>query len=230
MRSSGRHPCRSLCVHAQLKSPSGWSAAKYYALHSARPQGFATPFAIATALAVVLITGAVFFCRRPPRPVGAVVGCPCRPCPALPARFRGLPAAAVGLGLVCFLLILGCVMSGFVSVLSRRGAGVVGRPLSGGWVWARRALPAGPGWSPAPACLFVPFAGRTSARAFAIGVAALGWHVWVRPGAVGAGVWSACGLPVPPWAVKLALPAGLSCYAARTALAGLRPSSLAWAL
>ncbi|MBE0435236.1 MAG: hypothetical protein IBX56_05460 [Methylomicrobium sp.] len=120
-------------------------------------------------------------------------------------------------------------MSGFVSVLNgRRGAGVVARPLSCGWVWARRALPGGAGWHPAPACLFVPFGSFVLASAFARGVAGLGWRVWVRPGAVGSPVFSACGLPVPRFAVKVALPAGLSCSAARAALPPVpRLSSLA---
>jgi len=120
-------------------------------------------------------------------------------------------------------------MSGFVSVLGGcRGAGIIARPLSCGWVWARRALPGGAGWSQAPACLFVPFASVALASVFARSVSALGWRVWVRPGAVGSPVFAACGLPVPAFAVKIALPAGVSCSAARAALPGL--SSLAFAL
>lgn len=110
-------------------------------------------------------------------------------------------------------------MAGFVAVSgSSRGAGVVARPLSCGCVWARRALPGGAGWSPAPACLFAPFSSFALASAFARSVSALGWRVWVRPGFVGSPVWSACGLPVPRFAVKVALPSGLSCSAARAAL------------
>jgi hypothetical protein len=109
-------------------------------------------------------------------------------------------------------------MTGFVSVLSSRGAGVVARPLFCGWVWARRALPGGAGWSPAPACLFVPFGSFALAAVFARGVSALGWRVWLRPGAAGSAVWSACGLPAPAFAVKVALPSGLSCRAACAAL------------
>lgn len=110
-------------------------------------------------------------------------------------------------------------MSGFVSVVgSRRVAGVVARPLSCGWVWARRALPAGAGWHPAPACLFVPFGSFALASAFARSVSALGWRAWVRPGAVGSPVWSACDFAVPRFAVKVALPSGLSCRAARAVL------------
>ena len=110
-------------------------------------------------------------------------------------------------------------MAGFISVSgTRRGAGLVARPLSCGWVWARRALPGGAGWSPAPACLFVPFESFALASSFARSVSALGWRVWLRPGAVGSPVWSACGLPVPRFAVKIALPSGLSCRAARSVL------------
>ncbi len=102
-------------------------------------------------------------------------------------------------------------MSGFVSVVgSRRVAGVVARPLAGGWVWARRALPSGAGWSPAPACVFVPFCSFALASWFACGVSALGWRAWVRSGSVG--------LPVPVFVVKVALPGGLSVRAARAAL------------
>lgn len=112
-------------------------------------------------------------------------------------------------------------MAGFVSVPSVRGAGVVARPLSCGWVWARRALPGGVGWSPAPACLFVPFASASAAGAFARVVASFGWRVWVRPGSGGSPVWSACGLSVPAFAVKVALPAGLSCRSACVVLSGV---------
>lgn len=110
-------------------------------------------------------------------------------------------------------------MAGFVSVVgSFRGAGIIARPLSCGWVWARRSLPSGVGWSPAPACLFVPFGSFALASAFARGVSALGWRVWVRPGPVGSPVFAACGLPVPAFAVKVAVPLGLSAGAARAAL------------
>jgi hypothetical protein len=122
-----------------------------------------------------------------------------------------------------FLLSLwGCVMSGFVSVLgASRGAGVVARPLSCGWVWARRALPGGAGWSPAPACLFVPFGSFALASAFARTASALGWRVWLRSGSTGSPVFTACGLPVPAWSVKVALPVGLSAGVARAALPAL---------
>lgn len=148
----------------------------------------------------------------------AVPARPCCPLPAgLPPLLRRLVAAS---GFGSFLG--GCVMAGFVSVLgSSRGAGVVARPLSCGWVWARRALPGGAGWSPAPACLFVPFGSYALAAAFARGAAALGWRVWLRSGSVGSPVFAACGLPVPAFAVKVALPSGLSASAAHAALPAL---------
>jgi hypothetical protein len=98
--------------------------------------------------------------------------------------------------------------SGFVSVPSRRGAGVVARPLRGGWVWSRRALPAGSGWSPAPACLFVPFASLASAAAVGRVLSGYGLRVWVRSGSAGSPVFVACVLPVPAFVVKVAVPAG----------------------
>jgi hypothetical protein len=115
----------------------------------------------------------------------------------------------------------GVCMAGFVSVPSARGAGVVARSLSCGWVWARRALPDGAGWSPAPACLFVPFVSQRSAVAFARVVASFGWRCWVRSGSVGSPVFAACKLPVPAFCVKVALPVGWSASAARVALAGV---------
>lgn len=110
--------------------------------------------------------------------------------------------------------------SGFVSVRpAPRGAGTIARALSCGWVWARRALPGGAGWHPAPTCLHVPFPSAGLARGFARLVAvSLGWRVWVRPGTAGSPVWPACGLPVPAYAVKVALPSGLGARAAVSAI------------
>jgi hypothetical protein len=133
-----------------------------------------------------------------------------------------LYALAYGTLPLCFwfvwLVLLGVFMAGFVSVSSVRGAGVVARPLSCGWVWARRALPSGAGWHPAPACVFVPFASFALACAFARGVSVLGWRVWVRSGSVGSPVFAACGLPVPVWSVKFAVPVGWSLSSVRAAL------------
>lgn len=113
-------------------------------------------------------------------------------------------------------------MAGFVAVHGlRRVAGVVARPLSGGWVWACRALPSGAGWHPAPACLFVPFPSFGLAGGFARLVASLGWRVWVRSGSYGSPVFSACGLPVPVAVAKVALPSGVRCAAAVSRLWGV---------
>lgn len=102
-------------------------------------------------------------------------------------------------------------MSGFCSVRSARVGSVVARPLASGWVWASRPLPAGglsAGFSPAPACLFVPF--DDCGCAFALGreIANYGFRVWVRAGSAGSPVFSACGLGVPAFVVKVALPDG----------------------
>lgn len=118
-------------------------------------------------------------------------------------------------------------MAGFVSVIgSRRGAGVVARPLSSGWVWARRALPGGAGWSPAPACLFVPFPCMASACTIGRVLSGYGLRVWVRSGSSGSPVFSACSLPVPVFTVKMAVPAGwrssrLSAFIASVLSAGV---------
>jgi len=67
--------------------------------------------------------------------------------------------------------------------------------------------------------LFVPFSSFALASVFARGVSAMGWRVWLRSGSSGSPVFSACGLPVPAFAVKVALPAGFRCRAALPALA-----------
>lgn len=126
-------------------------------------------------------------------------------------------------------------MSGFTSVPgSLRVGSVVARPLACGWVWASRPVPAGgiaAGFTPAPACLFIPFGSYALASGFARSVSALGWRSWVRPGAVGSPVWSACGFSVPHFAVKIALPVGCSVSSARDVLPVVPVlSSLAFAL
>jgi hypothetical protein len=142
-------------------------------------------------------------------------GCGSGAVPAVPVGrsrrpFRRFPAA-VGGGLGCWGFVSFSevfMRSGFVSVPSRRGAGIIARPLRGGWVWSRRALPAAPGWSPAPACLFVPFASLASAAAVGRVLSSYGLRVWVRSGSAGSPVFAACGLPVPAFVVKVAVPAG----------------------
>lgn len=126
-------------------------------------------------------------------------------------------------------------MSGFTSVSgSLRVGSVIARPLSCGWVWASRPIPSGglaAGFTPAPACLFIPFGSYVLSSGFARSVSALGWRAWVRPGSVGSPVWSACGFSVPRFAVKIALPAGCSVSSARDVLPVVPVlSSLAFAL
>lgn len=111
--------------------------------------------------------------------------------------------------------------AGFVAVHGRRGAAIIAR-WSRGMVWAKRVLPAGPGWHPAPACMFVPFAAGSVACQFAAKVAAqLGWSVSVRPGSGGSGVWAAVNPWVPPFVAKVRLPAGMRASQARALLAPL---------
>lgn len=113
---------------------------------------------------------------------------------------------------------------GFVSVVGYRGAGIVAR-ASGGVIWAHRALPSGPGWHPAPSCLFFPAPDGRLACLFAQRIARdLGWPTVVRRGSAGSRVWQACGLVVPPFAVKVRLPAGMRAAAARQRLAPLYPA------
>ena len=98
-------------------------------------------------------------------------------------------------------------MYGFVSGGRSFGAGVVLRVSRSGWVWACRAR--SPLLNPAPACLFVPFASRSAACAWARAVAvSLGWRAWVRPARRCSSVFE----------VKLALPGGLSARSARAQL------------
>ena len=130
-------------------------------------------------------------------------------------------------------------MAGFVSVPNSRGAGLVARPLSGGWVWARRALPAGASWSPAPSCVFVPFDTSYTASCFARDLAARGLgRVWVRSGLTGSPVFSACRLRPPVWCVKVEIPNGWRCAIFCIFLRSFQPicpapvrlSAVAWAL
>lgn len=105
-------------------------------------------------------------------------------------------------------------MTGFVSVPSSRVGSVVARPLAGGWVWASRPLPAGgraAGFTPAPACVFVPFPCLASAAAVARAVSGYGFTCSVRPGRAGSPVFTACGLAVPAFVVKVRVPVGWRC-------------------
>lgn len=109
------------------------------------------------------------------------------------------------------------VLSGFFSVSARFNGRVVCRANARGSVWAWRA-PSG-GQRPSPACLFLPAARVSQARAFAACAAALGWRAEVRPGS-GCACWASGPLAAsaPRWAVKLWLPAGVRARAARAQL------------
>ncbi|WP_256998788.1 hypothetical protein [Nitrosococcus oceani] len=172
-----------------------------------------------SALLARVIYRLVLNCRRPPSAGAVRAGGPSW-------AFGLVPRASCPRVVGCFLF-WGLFMSrGFVSVPSSRGAGVVARVCRSGWVWAWRALPGGPGWSPAPACVFVPVRSPRVARVFARSVAVgFGFRVWVRPGGSGSPVFAACGLPVPVWCVKVALPAGWSPRRFRAALARLASSA-----
>lgn len=116
-------------------------------------------------------------------------------------------------------------MSGFVSVRGGTRVGsVVARALPGGWVWACRPLPAGglrAGFTPAPACVFVPFDGLASAVAVAKVLASYDLRVWVRVGSSGSPVFSACGLAVPAFALKVAVPDGWACSRLRSLISSV---------
>jgi len=101
------------------------------------------------------------------------------------------------------------IMSGFVRVsASCRVGSVVARPLASGWVWASRPLPSGglsAGFSPAPACLFVPFSSLSVASSVAASLSGYGFSCSVRSGSAGSPVFSSCGLPVPAFVLKVRL-------------------------
>lgn len=118
---------------------------------------------------------------------------------------------------------------GFVSVQGSRGAPIIAR-LGGSYVWARRVLPRGPGWHPAPACLFYPAAHSGAAAAFARAIAvSLGWRVWVQHGGSRSDVVGQVADWPAPWVVKVALPPGMRARAAHALVWPLYPWHLAWA-
>jgi hypothetical protein len=107
---------------------------------------------------------------------------------------------------------------GFVAVQGRRGAPILARWCRG-VVWARRVLPGGAGWHPAPACLFFPFPSGAAASQFADRVGAgLGWPCVVTRGSGGSAVWGAVNAWVPPFVCKVRLPGGLPARQARALL------------
>ena len=108
-------------------------------------------------------------------------------------------------------------MAGFIGVGRSYGAAVVARLGRDGWVWSQRVGAAG--LAPAPAALFVPFAERAQAIAWAQRAArATGWAVVLRSGRR-CSCWASGAVgPAPAWAVKVVLPAGWSASRARGVL------------
>ena len=112
---------------------------------------------------------------------------------------------------------------GFVAVQGHRGAPIIARAARA-YVWAKRVLPGGPGWHPAPACLFYPCPSMSSAALFADQIAqGLGWSVWVQRGDGGSSVWLAVTGQLVPGVVKVRLPPGLSAKQAHAQVWPLYP-------
>ena len=86
-----------------------------------------------------------------------------------------------------------------------------------GSVWAWRVPSAGQ--HPSPACLFLPFARSSSARAVALVAGALGWSAVLKSGRSCA-CWASGPLAnrAPVWALKISLPQGTSAKSARQQL------------
>lgn len=107
---------------------------------------------------------------------------------------------------------------GFVAVQGRRHAPIVAR-AGKGYVWARRVLPGGLGWHPAPPCLFIAYESGAEACAHMATVRSmLGWPCWVSRGSAGSRVIHAVTGSVPPFVLKVRLPAGVT---GRTAYADI---------
>ena len=103
----------------------------------------------------------------------------------------------------------------FVSGGHSFGAGVSVSFSRSGWAWALRAHRAG--LAPAPACVYVPCSSFQSANAVARALSLAGWRCWVRP-AVSFSPWRSGAVPAPAFAVKVALPSGVSARSARASI------------
>lgn len=113
---------------------------------------------------------------------------------------------------------------GFMAIKGQRNAPIIARAARS-YVWAKRVLPGGPGWHPAPACLFYPCPHMQCAALFAERIAkGLGWSVWVQRGDGGSSVWLAATGQLVPAVVKVRLPGGLSAKAAHAQLWPLWPA------
>ena len=117
---------------------------------------------------------------------------------------------------------------GFVAVQGRRHAPILAR-AGRGYVWARRVLPGGLGWHPAPACIFIGYKSGAEACAHMARVrAVLGWSCSVQPGTGGSQVVQAVTGQVPAFVLKVRLPAGVT---GRTAYADIATvCGSAWAV
>jgi hypothetical protein len=99
---------------------------------------------------------------------------------------------------------------GFVAVQGRRNAPILAR-AGRGYVWARRVLPGGLGWHPAPACIFIGYDSGADACADMARVrAVLGWSCSVTPGTGGSQVLQAVTGQSPAFVLKVRLPPGVT--------------------
>lgn len=107
--------------------------------------------------------------------------------------------------------------SRFFSVPARFDGRVVCRMCLKGSVWAWRAPRADQ--RPSPACLFIPAGSEGFARLYRLCATSIGWRAEIRPGKACAVYQSGpLAARVPPYAVKVWLPVGLSSSAARDQL------------
>ena len=100
----------------------------------------------------------------------------------------------------------------FVSGGRSFGAGVSVAFSRSGWAWALRAHRAG--LRPAPACVYVPCSSFGAASSVARALSVVGWRCWVRSASSFA-PWRSGVVPAPAFAVKVALPSGMSARSAR---------------
>jgi len=121
------------------------------------------------------------------------------------------------------------VKSHFLAVTGRRHAPIVAR-AGKGYVWARRCLPGGAGWHPAPACIFIGYSSGSAACADAAQVAGeLGWSASVTPGGAGSQVFETVTLSCPAFVLKVRLPAGVTGKQAFQLVATVCGTGYAWA-
>ncbi len=103
----------------------------------------------------------------------------------------------------------------FVSGGSSFGARVSVSFSRSGWAWALRAHRVG--LRPAPACVYVPCSSFAAASSVALALSAAGWRCWFRVGE-SFSPWRSGAVPAPAFAVKVALPSGVSARSARASI------------